>query len=41
MKSKRKSAIARASSKRGTGKIRVNGFDINVYEPIELRRHDA
>ncbi|MDE1871401.1 MAG: 30S ribosomal protein S9 [Candidatus Micrarchaeota archaeon] len=38
VKSKRKSAVARASSRGGTGKIRVNGFDINVVEPIELRR---
>jgi small subunit ribosomal protein S9 len=38
VKSKRKSAIARASSKPGNGRIRVNGFDINVYEPLELRR---
>lgn len=38
VKSKRKSAVARASSKTGTGKIRLNSFDINTYEPIELRR---
>lgn len=38
VKSKRKCSIARASSKPGNGKIRVNGFDINVYEPLELRR---
>ncbi|HIH50285.1 MAG: 30S ribosomal protein S9 [Candidatus Micrarchaeaceae archaeon] len=38
VKSKRKSAIARASAKPGTGRIHVNGFDINVCEPLELRR---
>lgn len=38
VKSKRKSAVARASAKRGTGKIKVNGFDINIMEPIELRK---
>ena len=38
VKSKRKRAIARGSSKSGTGKIKVNGFDINITEPIELRR---
>lgn len=37
VKSKRKSAVARASSKKGTGKIRINGFDIATYEPMELR----
>jgi small subunit ribosomal protein S9 len=38
IKSKRKSAVARASARKGNGKIRLNGFDINIYEPIELRR---
>ena len=38
VKSKRKRAIARASSQSGTGKIRLNGFDIQVYNPVELRR---
>jgi small subunit ribosomal protein S9 len=38
VKSKRKNAVARASSKGGSGRIRVNSFDINTYEPIELRR---
>lgn len=38
VKSKRKSAVARASSRDGSGIIRLNGFDINVFEPIELRR---
>lgn len=38
VKSKRKSAVARASAKAGTGKIRLNGFDINMFEPLELRR---
>lgn len=38
VKSKRKRSIARASAQAGTGRIRLNGFDINVYEPIQLRR---
>ncbi len=38
VKSKRKSAVARASSRKGKGLIRINGFDLNIYEPIELRR---
>lgn len=38
VKSKRKSAVARASANVGTGRIKVNGFDINVTEPLELRR---
>lgn len=38
VKSKRKRAVARASVKKGTGLIRVNSFDISIYEPIELRR---
>jgi small subunit ribosomal protein S9 len=38
VKSKRKRAIARASAKSGTGKIRVNGFDINTLQPIALKR---
>ena len=37
VKSKRKSAIARASAKQGTGKIRVNGYDVNTFEPVELK----
>lgn len=38
VKSKRKRAVARASAKVGKGRIRLNGFDINVFEPIQLRR---
>ncbi len=38
VKSKRKSAVARASARNGTGKIKLNGFDINIFEPVELRR---
>lgn len=38
VKSKRKRAVARASSKNGNGKIRLNGFDLMVFEPVELRR---
>jgi small subunit ribosomal protein S9 len=38
VKSKRKSAVARASSMTGSGRIRLNGFDINIFEPLELRR---
>ncbi len=30
---KRKSAIARASIKKGTGKIKINKIDVSVYEP--------
>ncbi|MCL5440291.1 MAG: 30S ribosomal protein S9 [Candidatus Marsarchaeota archaeon] len=36
-KSKRKTSVARASAKSGTGKIRVNGTDINIIEPAEIR----
>jgi small subunit ribosomal protein S9 len=36
-KSKRKTAIARASLKKGSGRIRVNGFDISTIEPIGFR----
>jgi small subunit ribosomal protein S9 len=38
VKSKRKTSVARASATSGTGIIRINGFDINTYEPIDLRR---
>src|SRR5580700_8721551 len=38
VKSKRKRSVARASSKSGNGRIRLNGFDIFVFEPIQLRR---
>ncbi len=38
VKSKRKNAVARASWRDGTGRIRINGFDINIFEPIELRK---
>jgi len=38
IKSKRKMAVARASATPGSGKIRLNSFDINVFEPIQLRR---
>jgi small subunit ribosomal protein S9 len=38
VKSKRKRAIARASARSGAGKIRLNSFDINTFEPLELRR---
>ncbi len=38
VKSKRKNAVARASWRSGNGRIRINGFDINVIEPIELRK---
>jgi hypothetical protein len=37
VKSKRKQAIARASSSTGKGIIRVNGFDITTIMPIEYR----
>ncbi len=37
VKSKRKRAIARASVKKGTGKVKVNGFSIGVIEPVSLR----
>lgn len=30
---KRKSAIARATIKKGTGKIKINNLDISIYEP--------
>jgi small subunit ribosomal protein S9 len=37
VKSKRKNAVARAYLKEGTGRISVNGFDVNVIEPVALR----
>ncbi|MDE1865170.1 MAG: 30S ribosomal protein S9 [Candidatus Micrarchaeota archaeon] len=37
VKSKRKQAVARASASTGKGSITVNGFDINVIEPMEYR----
>jgi small subunit ribosomal protein S9 len=38
VKSKRKTAVARASARPGSGRIRINGFDINVMGPVEHRR---
>lgn len=38
VKSKRKTAVARASLKSGSGSIRVNSFNINTVQPIELRK---
>jgi small subunit ribosomal protein S9 len=37
VKSKRKTAIARASIKKGSGRIRINGFDVSTIEPMEFR----
>jgi small subunit ribosomal protein S9 len=37
-KSKRKSAVARASARPGSGRVTINGFDINTVEPLEHRR---
>jgi small subunit ribosomal protein S9 len=37
VKSKRKTAVARASVRKGTGNIRINGFDISTVEPVEFR----
>ena len=37
VKSKRKTAIARASVRKGTGRVKVNGFSIGVVEPVSLR----
>jgi small subunit ribosomal protein S9 len=37
VKSKRKQAIARASSSTGKGLITVNGFHIDTIEPLEFR----
>lgn len=37
VKSKRKTAIARASVKKGSGRIRINGFDVSTIEPVEFR----
>ncbi|MDE1850065.1 MAG: 30S ribosomal protein S9 [Candidatus Micrarchaeota archaeon] len=34
---RRKNAVARASLKSGTGRIRVNGIDINLIKPREMR----
>ena len=34
---KRKSAIARASIKKGTGKITINNLNLSIYEPEILR----
>ena len=34
---KRKSAVARATIKKGTGKVKINKLDISVYEPQILR----
>lgn len=36
--SRRKTAIARASVRKGTGIVSVNGFDISTVWPVELRR---
>ena len=38
VKSKRKTAIARASVRSGSGTIRVNSFEINTLEPLGLRK---
>ncbi len=38
VKSRRKDAVARASVRKGTGIVRVNGFDISTVEPVELRK---
>ena len=38
VKSRRKDAVARASVRKGTGIVRINGFDISTVEPIELRK---
>jgi small subunit ribosomal protein S9 len=38
VKSRRKTAIARASVRKGTGIVMVNGFDISTVEPVELRK---
>jgi len=38
VKSKRKRAVARASATEGTGRVRLNGFDIQTYEPVALRQ---
>src|SRR5271157_5581905 len=37
VKSKRKTAVARASVRKGTGIVRVNGFDISTVLPVELK----
>jgi small subunit ribosomal protein S9 len=37
VKSKRKAAVARASSSTGKGIIRVNGFEISTIMPLEYR----
>jgi small subunit ribosomal protein S9 len=36
-KSSRKRAVARSSIRKGTGIVRVNGFNINTLDPVELR----
>lgn len=38
VKSKRKRAVARASATGGSGRIRLNGFDILTYDPVALRQ---
>lgn len=34
---KRKSAIARATISKGTGKVKINNLDISVFQPIVAR----
>ncbi len=34
---KRKSAIARATVTKGTGKVKINNLDLSVYEPLIAR----
>jgi small subunit ribosomal protein S9 len=38
VKSRRKTAIARGSVRKGTGIVRINGFDVSTVEPVELRK---
>ncbi len=37
--SKRKECVARAHAKEGTGKIRINSFSLDVYQPQLLREY--
>lgn len=37
MSGKRKSAIARATVTKGTGKVKINNMDISVYQPAIAR----
>lgn len=36
-KAKRKEAVARASMIKGNGRIRINGIDVNLIKPLEIR----